>query len=172
VQAVVLMFPAYMADHDGVGFPVNIALKVEGGRVTFKVVDDKVLDFPYRVYAVGRGEYVSNSGSHSLDVVNIEPVLVIGGRDIYVFEELASISLLDADLKPYGYSRPVKADEAYKVALELYAYYARKPVLPTGAFLWRTSRGYILAKLARQVDVEDFLEASDEYTVRYFLLRG
>jgi len=167
-----LVFPAYYADHDGKGPQVNVAIKIEDGKVKLKTLDEDVAEFPYTVYIVNRREYVSNSGAHSLEVKNIEPILILGRWDIYAFEKLANIRLLDEDLKPYGYSRPVEADEAYKIALELYADYARKPVLPDGAFLWRTSRGYIWVTLAKRVHVEDFLDAVEEYILYYVFARG
>ena len=166
-MTLLLVFPASFADHEGVGVPVNVALKVANGRAGFDVLDEDVGEFPYTVYVVHRGEYVSNSGAHMLSVLNVKPELQIGPYDFYVFEMLAEVSLLDRDLKQYGYSQPITADEAYKVALEVYAYYARKPTLPTGAFMWKTSKGYTLATLARRINIEDFLDAAEDYTLRY-----
>lgn len=166
-MTLLLVFPASFADHEGVGVPVNVALKVGGGGAGFDVLDDDVGEFPYTVYVVHRDEYVSNSGAHMLRVLNVKPELLIGPYDFYVFEMLAEVSLLDRDLRQYGYSRPTTDDEAYKVALEVYAYYARKPALPTGAFLWKTNQGYRLATLVRRINIEDFLDASEDYTLRY-----
>jgi len=162
-----LVFPASFADHEGVGVPVNVAIKVGDRGAGFDVLDDDVGEFPYTVYVIRRDEYVSNSGAHELRVLNVKPELQIGPYDFYIFEMLAEVSLLDRDIGQYGYSRPTTVDEAYKVALEVYAYYARKPTLPTGAFLWKTGKGYRLATLARRINIEDFLDAAEDYTLRY-----
>jgi len=164
----VIAFPFFEVTHEGIMGCKVVALDTgtEPGLpplvlMTRRAVSDVCIDFKYRIYGVDKREYVSNSGLHAFEPVNIEPVISTPDYDFYVVEYLDEYVLLPGKAK----RRPKLRDEACKKAIELYLKQGRGQVLPDCLLLWRVRDGYAYIILAKRVETEEFIKAAEEYAL-------